>query len=419
MHSTIVKKAFLILSAVMVITAGCDVTVKVAPPTSPTPLPTATLIPATSTLSVVPARTDAVPAEVQLNGTTLVVGNASFSECELPNCPASGAGRRYLSVPLQGLNVPSDQFLDYKNMPEGIAIRDNTGTNTPYNDIYAYTPTTHVLTLYFAIPENATVFVLQWPGANEVPLLVVSHEAATPQPLSYKDIEVDQFQIVVPPEVAGGIHGNQIPRAEGADVPAWGRTPGHIEMQLESYILQGRFHEPRIYVYPALEYAQMLPAAFESIHRLDNILYPPGGPDLNNPLPAIPFFNDQQVFASNVKVISFQNGQGVRFLTQYAQYSAPANNRDLFYEFQGVTRDGAYYIVAILPIRNPMLAETSDAGAPLPVGGVPYSYMIDPNTDMQLYYRSVTDVLNATPADTFTPTLNQLDQLIQSMSITP
>ena len=163
----------------------------------------------------------------------------------------------------------------------------------------------------------------------------------------------------------------------------------------------------------------MLPAAFESIHRLDNILYPPGGPDLNNPLPAIPFFNDQQVFASNVKVISFQNGQGVRFLTQYAQYSAPANNHDLFYEFQGVTRDGAYYIVAILPIRNPMLAETSDAGAPLPVGGVPYSYMIDPNTDMQLYYRSVTDVLNATPADTFTPTLNQLDQLIQSMSITP
>ena len=123
------------------------------------------------------------------------------------------------------------------------------------------------------------------------------------------------------------------------------------------------------------------------------------------------------MFASNVQVISFQNGQGVRFLTQYAQYAAPANNRDLFYEFQGVTRDGAYYIVAILPIHNPMLAETSDAGAPLPVGGVPYSYMIDPNTDMQLYYRSATDVLNATPQDAFTPTLDQLDLLIQSIRI--
>ena len=413
------KKVFLFLSIFLVLATACDVTVKVAPPTNPTPLPTAILIPATSTLPVIPAQTDAVPAEVQLNGTTLVVGNASFSGCESIDCPAAGAGKRYLSVTLQGLNVPPEQFLDYKNLPEGITVRDNTGTNTPYNRIYAYTPTTHLLTLYFAVPENATAFALQWPGAGEVPLLVLAHEAATPQPLSYKVVEVNQFQILVPPEVAGGIHGNQIPRAEGADVPAWGRTPGHIEMQLESYILQGRFHEPMIYVYPALEYAQILPAAFESIHRLDNILYPPGGPNLNNPLPAIPFFNDLQSFASNVKVISFQNGQGVRFVTQYAQYSAPVNNHDLFYQFQGVTRDGAYYIVAILPIRNPMLAETSDAGAPLPIGGVPYSYLVDPNADMQLYYRSVTEILNATPQEAFTPALNQLDSLIQSMQIVP
>ena len=66
-----------------------------------------------------------------------------------------------------------------------------------------------------------------------------------------------------------------------------------------------------------------------------------------------------------------------------------------------------------------MLAETSDAGAPLPAGGVPYSYFADPNADMELYYRSVLDLLNASPSEIFTPTLEQLDQLIQSIKITP
>jgi hypothetical protein len=201
--------------------------------------------------------------------------------------------------------------------------------------------------------------------------------------------------------------------------PSWSLTPGHTVLKLEGYVLQGKSHEPEIYVYPAQAYAEMLPAAFESIHRLDNILYTPGGPMINDQLPAVPFFNARQVFASNIQVISFQNGAGVRFLTEYAQYAASANNHDLFYHFQGVTRDGAYYIVAILPITVPLLAETSDGGAALPTGGVPYSYFADPNADMQLYYKSVLDVLNATPSEVFTPTINQLDLLIQSMRINP
>jgi hypothetical protein len=45
--------------------------------------------------------------------------------------------------------------------------------------------------------------------------------------------------------------------------------------------------------------------------------------------------------------------------------------------------------------------------------------MADPNVDMQSYYASVTDLLNATPPEAFTPTINQLDSLIQSMRVTP
>ena len=136
-------------------------------------------------------------------------------------------------------------------------------------------------------------------------------------------------------------------------------------------------------------------------------------------LPAVPFFNAQQIFASNIQTISFRNGAGVRFLTEYSQYNAPVNNHELFYHFQGVTRDGAYYIIAILPITVPVLAETSDAAAALPLGGIVYPDITDPDTDWQGYYTAVTDLLNATSSDAFTPTINQLDLLIQSMQIAP
>lgn len=228
------------------------------------------------------------------------------------------------------------------------------------------------------------------------------------------------LQLVLPPGVASSVRGSQIPPAEGEDLAYWDVTPGHTVLNLEGYPLQGKNQLPQIYVYPALAYAEMIPGAFESIRRLDNILYGPGGPSLNaDQLPTVPFFNANQAFASNAELVSFQNGGGVRFLTEYAQYAVSANNHDLFYHFEGVTRDGAYYIVAILPISHLKLAETSDGGAVLPVGGIPYPSFADPEADMPGYYADVTALLNAASPDEFTPTMAQLDALIQSMRITP
>jgi hypothetical protein len=232
------------------------------------------------------------------------------------------------------------------------------------------------------------------------------------------EVTVDPLTIVLSPQIAGGVRGIQMPRAEG-EIAWWEVTPGHVQLKLEGYLLQGRFHEPQIHVYPAQAYAEMAPAAFESIHRLNNIFYDPTAPLANDQLPLVPFLNATQVFASNIQVLSFQNGRGVRFLTEYAQYPASANNHELFYHFQGLTADGMYYIVAILPVSAPVLAETSDPAAVLPSGGVPYPYFADPGADMEAYYTSVIDVLNATPLEVFTPAVDRLDLLIQSMRINP
>lgn len=243
----------------------------------------------------------------------------------------------------------------------------------------------------------------------------------TVQPLSIDGVTVTYGPLgfVLLSGIASGFVGDQFSRVEGDNVAPWEVTPGHTQVTLDGYLLQGKFHQPQIFVYPATEYAVLYPAAFESIHRLDNILYGPGAPDLSQPLPTVPFFNAGQVFASNVQAISFQGGSGIRFLTEYAQNSAPVNNNDLFYHFQGLSRNGDYYIIAIFPITAPVLAESSDPGAILPPGGVAFPDINNPDPDMQGYYASVTDLLNATSPDAFTPTINQLDALIQSMQITP
>ncbi len=224
--------------------------------------------------------------------------------------------------------------------------------------------------------------------------------------------------LILPPGLASGINGSQVPHSEGQDLPYWEVTPGHMILNLEGYPLQGKFHQPQIYIYPAQAYAEMVPGAFESIHRLDNILYGPSAPITVDQLPAVPFFNAQQVFASNIQIITFQSGRGVRFLTEYGQYPASANNHDLFYEFQGLSNDGNYYIVAILPASLPMLGESSDPASAVPVGGVAYPGMGAVKADWDRYYNAVSVQLNAQGPDSFVPSLNQLDLLIQSIKIT-
>jgi len=271
-------------------------------------------------------------------------------------------------------------------------------------------------------PTNTTVPALENPtqipdSATSIPTM----EVPTSQPPSVDGVMVTYGPLGfnLPSGIASGFVGNQLPRAEGDNVAPWEVTPGHTQITLDGYLLQEKFHQPQIFVYPATEYALMYPAAFESIHRLNNILYSPDSPNLNEPLPAVPFFNAAQIFASNVQTISFQGGSGVRFVTQYGQNAAPVNNYELFYHFQGLSRNGAYYIIAIFPITAPVLAESSDPGAVLPNGGVPYPDIINTDVGIQSYYASVTVLLNATSPDAFTPSLNQLDALIQSMLIAP
>ena len=99
----------------------------------------------------------------------------------------------------------------------------------------------------------------------------------------------------------------------------------------------------------------------------------------------------------------------------FAQYSAPINNRELFYHFEGLTSDNKYYVIAILPITAPFLQEDEKPEATVPEGGVPFPANAEPS---QTYYISVTEKLNSLAPDAYTPSLNTLDTLIESILVT-
>jgi hypothetical protein len=232
-------------------------------------------------------------------------------------------------------------------------------------------------------------------------------------------VTLNNITFTIPPGLAKDALTEMVSAVTDPNGPTWGLAPAHSEFTLTSYQLQNKFHKPKIYVYPAQEYATLSEGATESIKRLQAGLANPNAQWPSDALPFIPFFNAAQVFAAQTQIIKFQNGSGVRFLTEYAQSFATINNQDLFYHFQGLTDDGKYYVIAILPITTPMLAADEKPDSPVPSDGVPFPDYNDPNADFMGYYNAVTAKLNATTPDTFTPNLTTLDTLIQSINITP
>jgi hypothetical protein len=246
-------------------------------------------------------------------------------------------------------------------------------------------------------------------------------ETPTHQPVVYEGVPVSYgtINLVIPPGLASGADGAQQPRVEGADAAWFELTPGDTQLSLNDYLLQGKTFQPQLFVYPAQDYAALNSAAAQSIDRLRAVLDDPSAQINTGLLPNVPFFTSVPAYSAVPKVISFENGVGIRFLTQYGQSAAPANNQELFYQFQGLTNDGAYYIIAILPITAPGLADSSDPAQAVPIAGVAYPSLGDPNADWKGYYTAVTELLDNTPPTTFTPTLAQLDALIKSINVTP
>lgn len=193
--------------------------------------------------------------------------------------------------------------------------------------------------------------------------------------------------------------------------------PAHTELTLQGYPLADKFFDPHISVYPVAAYSALAPAAVPArVGDLQALIasgsIPPFVSSFSSSLPFLPTFNAAQAFYAKAQNLSFASGDGIRFLTEFAQYTVPVNNTDLFYTFQGLTSDGQYWVSAILPINLAILPPGPD---PLP-GGVSFE---DFANNYETYITDMVNQLNAQADDSYIPGITALDALVSSITITP
>jgi hypothetical protein len=289
------------------------------------------------------------------------------------------------------------------------------GCSLPFTISWKNTPTQQIETPV-QINATETLAVI----ATE-PLATTA--APTEVPLIGTELNLGGIYMVLPPCMAANATGTLVPAVPyDENNGPMEYHPENRKISLQGYPISGSFFDPAttnhggITVYPIAEFIAMNQFVATIVNDMQTLLAAqPAAPDS---IPLLPNLHAAQVFSSNEKYLSFQNGQGIRFLTEYAQYYAPVNNHDLFYTFQGVTEDGNYWVSAFLPVNAAYLQDTYDS-VNVPASGIPAPAMDDPNYEnaMNIYYVSMLEKLNATPDNGFSPGLDCLDQYIQSLQI--
>jgi hypothetical protein len=130
---------------------------------------------------------------------------------------------------------------------------------------------------------------------------------------------------------------------------------------------------------------------------------------LEGPIPFLPLFNAGSLKQTQVKYLAFQNGEGVRNLTHFSQAYMPISDRTIFYTFQGVTGDGAYYVSLVLPVHHPSL--------PADEGQIPGGDVDAFSNNFERYAKEVEEQPDEQADFTFIPKLALFDALVQSLLI--
>ena len=227
------------------------------------------------------------------------------------------------------------------------------------------------------------------------------------------NITCNDFSFYLDPALGNGVKCETVPESSSSDLPKGMAYvyiyPAHTELTIRNYPLTDTQFPPRTWIYPVSRFNELLPDILPPrVSALKRLI---SGDTLSNEdFPFLPPIPEIQTFFIHETGLSFNGGQGVRFITEYSEVPFPINNRSIIYTFQGLTDDGMYWVAVTLPISNPILPANYDT---LPNGYTQESLI-------QSYSSYVSDVkaaLEAQAPDSFYPTINSLDSLIKSIVI--
>lgn len=215
------------------------------------------------------------------------------------------------------------------------------------------------------------------------------------------------------------------PYDETVDMPLWAANPSYWEYELLDYPNADQFFRPAtIALYatsdfePLTERGGDFPYGYGIELDLLNTLLADQSDlssfvvaDTNNEtvLPYLPIANAAQVFRAQPIYLDFQNGSGIRYLTYYSQSVNPIEEGNIFYTFQGVSDDGSTYISVNFPLITGIFPTQTPAD---------FNYDDFTANYMDFLTESLS-ALDNQAGSAFTPTLEQLDAIVQSILVNP
>jgi hypothetical protein len=265
-------------------------------------------------------------------------------------------------------------------------------------------------------PSPETAPATEVPVVTEAPVVIVTEAPVV------SGFETNQggVYMIVPECLGSSAAGVIVPAVTTPNEgPYYSLNPEYRQITIEGYPLSGKFWPLELKVYPVADFLALDQNNFigGQVSKLQTILGSQSIPT-DGALPFIVTSGAMQAFHARASIINFQNGQGIGYLAEYAQYYVPANNTDLFYTFQGITGDGQYWVSATFPVTATFL-QPSPEDATIPAGGIAQPVAgVASEAEMEAYYLQVVNLLSNAPDEQFTPTISCITTFIESLNIT-
>ena len=210
--------------------------------------------------------------------------------------------------------------------------------------------------------------------------------------------------------------------AQVAGEPASTEQPGGPNVQHTQFTLYNGTDVPQdyfggvgsIHVYNTADFAGY-DLATQEYQKLQNLLaqHPdltqymvPSSDSTDFTLPYLPGVGAGQVIRARANYVDTATVSGVSYITAFKQDVSPFTGSEFLYTFQGLSKDGAHYIAAIFTLNTGLFPASIPSD---------FDYDTFGKTLNDYFAQSIATLNGGQPTD-FTPSLADLDALVQSFS---
>ena len=242
------------------------------------------------------------------------------------------------------------------------------------------------------------------PAATEAPVAQPSSEPAPSGPTA----SFGGVSFSLDPAIAAAASGAAMPdTSDPTAPPEYDKGPARVAFSFDGYTGPTTTIPALVYVYNAADLAGKPEEPMAN--SLATLLQE--RPDLagQQQLPFLPTVNAGQGLHAREAYRDFDSGSGIEYLAMYAQDASPITGDRLWYVFQGMTSDGQSYVSAVFPL-----------GTDLFPAEIPADFNYDEwFAGYDQYMANSRQALADAPAGRFTPALDKLGALVQSISVPP